>query len=64
MVIKMSEKELLYIDDTLGHLDYLVKHLTLNKECLTEEKQIDVVNKILKKNEKMYNEFYNLLKGE
>lgn len=60
----MSEKELLYVEDTLSHLEYLKRHLCINKECLTEEKAVSNLKKIEKKVDSMYQTFYELLKGE
>ena len=60
----MSEKELLYVEDALSHLEYFKRHLCINKECLTEEKEVAMLKKIDKKIDQMYQDFYNLLKGE
>lgn len=60
----MSEKELLYVEDTLGHLEYFKRHLCINKECVTENTQVSMLKKIEKKCDSMYETFYNLLKGE
>ena len=40
----MSEKELLYVEDMLGHLEYFKKHLEINKECLTDSKEETILN--------------------
>ena len=45
----MSEKELLYVEDALSHLEYFKRHLCINKECLTEEKEVSLLKKIDKK---------------
>ncbi len=60
----MSEKELLYIEDALSHLEYLKRHTTINKECVTETKEINTLKKIEKKIKDLYQDFYNILKGE
>lgn len=60
----MSEKELLYVEDTLGHLEYFKRHLCINKECVTEKDDVAILKKIEKKCDSMYETFYNLLKGE
>ncbi len=60
----MSEKELLYVEDTLGHLEYFNRHLCINKECITEQNEITMLKKIEKKCNSMYQTFYSLLKGE
>ena len=59
----MSEKELLYIEDMLGHLEYFKRHLEINKECLNDQKATTELKKIEKKTEKMYENFYTLLGG-
>ena len=60
----MSEKELLYVEDTLSHLEYLKRHLCLNKECITDNKEIEMLKKIEKKINGIYKKFYHTLKGE
>lgn len=57
----MSEKELLYIEDTLNHLMYFKSHLCLNKECLTQDAETKMLKKIEKNVDKSYQNFYNLL---
>lgn len=57
----MSEKELLYLEDTLSHLEYFKRHISINKECLSEEKELAMLKKIEKKIEKLYQDFYQLL---
>lgn len=42
----MSEKELLYIEDTLNHLMYFKSHLCLNKECLTQDDETKMLKKL------------------
>ena len=60
----MSEKELLYVEDALGHLEYFKRHLEINKECVHEEKEKSILKKMEKKCISMYETFYGLLKGE
>ena len=57
----MSEKELLYVEDVLGHLEYFKKHLDINRECLNSSE--DVLKKISKKVDSLYKTFYDLLGG-
>ena len=59
----MSEKELLYVEDMLGHLEYFKRHLDINKECLTDSKALDILKKITKKTDNLYKTFYDLLGG-
>ncbi len=61
---KMSEKELLYVEDALGHLEYFKRHLEINKECLNEQKEGTILKKMAKKCDSLYETFYELLKGE
>ena len=60
----MSEKELLYVDDALGHLEYFKRHLGINQECLSEVKEVSLLKKIGKKTDKLQQDFYALVKGE
>ncbi len=60
----MSEKELLYVEDALSHLEYFKRHLCINKECITETKEVNLLKKIEKKTDSLYQDFYNELKGE
>ena len=60
----MSEKELLYVEDALSHLEYFKRHLCNNKECITETKEVNLLKKIEKKTDSLYQDFYNELKGE
>ena len=59
----MSEKELLYVEDMLGHLEYIKKHLDINKECLTDSKEETILKKIEKKTDNLYKSFYDVLGG-
>ncbi len=58
----MSEKELLYVEDALGHLEYFHRHLSINSECLNDTKNENCLKKIMKKTNDVYSSFYNLLK--
>lgn len=60
----MSEKELLYVEDALSHLEYFKRHLCINKECVTENKETTLLKKIEKKTDAIYESFYEQLKGE
>ena len=57
----MSEKELLYVEDSLGHLEYFKRHLEINKECVTEQNEVSMLKKIEKKCDSLYETFYELL---
>ncbi len=60
----MSEKNLLYIEDALAHLEYFKRHLCINEECLSENKEAALLKKFAKKTDRLYVNFYDLLKGE
>lgn len=57
----MSEKELLYIDDALGHLEKSNQILTTYMGDVEDEDLVNVINEILKKNSDLYKELYKLL---
>ena len=57
----MSSKELLYIEDFLGHEEYFLQHLSETKECLDDEKFEKFITKLEKKNQDLVNKFYGLL---
>lgn len=59
----MSEKELLYVKDMLGHLEYMHNHLLISLDCISEKEYTKIVQKIIKKVEEMYSLFYSLLGG-
>ena len=57
----MSEKELMYIDDTLSHLeqiDCIVK--SVKESC--DEDVCTYLDKLLERNKKTFTSFYKLLK--
>ena len=60
----MSEKELLYLEDALSHLEYFKRHLCINKECVSETKESNLLKKIEKKTDTLDQDFYTELKGE
>ena len=57
-------EELLYVEDALGHLEYFKRHLCINKECVSESEETNILKKMEKKCDSLYETFYNLLKGE
>lgn len=59
----MSVKELLYIEDMLGHLRYLSSHLGISEDCLDDEELSAFLKKINKKVSLMYDTYYSLLGG-
>lgn len=57
----MSEKELLYIDDALGHLEKTNQILATYISDVEDESLVNVINEVLKKNSDLYKELYKLL---
>lgn len=57
----MTQKELLYIEDALGHLKTMDELLTLAKENLEDEKLRNFVSNELQKTKKHYKKVYSLL---
>lgn len=57
----MSSKELLYIEDLLGHEEYFLEHLCETKDSLDEEKYSKMLMKIEKKHKDLIKKFYGLL---
>lgn len=57
----MSSKELLYIEDFLGHEEYFLQHLCETKECLDDEKLEKLISKLEKKNQDLVTKFFGLL---
>jgi len=57
----MTEKELLYVEDFLGHEQYLLQHMMETKECVDDEKFEKFITKLEKKNQDLVMKFYDLL---
>lgn len=57
----MSSKELLYIEDFLGHEEYFLNHLCETKDCVDDEKLEKFICKLEKKNQELATKFYGLL---
>ena len=57
----MTQKELLYIEDTLGHLQTMEQLLTNAKTTLENQRLRTFVNKQLTKTKQQFNEIYKLL---
>ena len=57
----MTQKELLYIEDTLGQLQTMEQLLTQAKSTLQNQKLRTYVSKQLTKTKQQFNEFYKLL---
>lgn len=57
----MSSKELLYIEDFLGHEEYVLQHLCETKETVDNEKLEKFIGKLEKTNRDLISKFYGLL---
>lgn len=57
----MTSKELLYIDDTLGHLELVCEYLDSVCDCLEDDAN-DLIMDIKDKNQKMFDDFMKLIK--
>lgn len=57
----MSTKELLYIEDFLGHGEYFLKHLCETQENMDDEKLAKFVMKMEKQTQDLISKFYGLL---
>ena len=57
----MTQKELLYIEDALGHLQTMEQLLTQAKTNLQSQKLKTLVGKQLTKTKQQFNEVYKLL---
>lgn len=58
----MSDKELMYIDDTLGHLEQFNEYSKYLCNIISDEIICDLIKKIRKTNKKTFDSFYNLVK--
>lgn len=57
----MTEKELMYVEDTISHLDQVEQLCTNFVEELTTKEVIKIVEKIIKKTSSNYDNFMSLL---
>ena len=60
----MTQKELLYIEDTLGHLQVLDQLMTNAKTALEDTKLKNFVGKQLTKTRQQFTEIYKLLEAQ
>ena len=60
----MTQKELLYLEDTLDHLKRLDQLLTNAKSNLEDAKLKNFASKQLTKTRQQFNELYKLLEGQ
>ena len=57
----MSTKELLYVEDFLGHEEYFLQHLAETRECIDDEKLEKLIGKLEKENQDLITKFYGLI---
>ena len=57
----MSPKELQYIEDALGHEQFLVKQCQQAVGSLTDPELKNCVNQLLTKHRELFNRFYQLV---
>lgn len=60
----MTQKELLYVEDAIGHENVIIANVEDYINCLQDEDTIDFMRKELKTHNKMKNEFIKLLESE
>lgn len=57
----MSPKELLYIDDALGHEKFLITQCQQAAETLTDPQLRECVQRMGKAHQELFNQFYHLV---
>ena len=57
----MSPKELLYIEDALGHTQFLISQCRSAANQLTDPALRQQAQQLVNSNQKLFNEFYNLV---
>ena len=60
-VIKMSPKELLYIEDALGHTQFLMNQCRTAASQLTDPVLRQQAQQLVNGNQKLFTQFYNLV---
>ena len=60
----MTQKELLYVEDAIGHEKVLIDNIKDYINCLQEEDLIEFMQKELRNHEKIKNDFIKLLESE
>lgn len=60
-VIKMSPKELLYIEDALGHTQFLMNQCREAANRLTDPALRQQAQQLINGNQKLFTQFYNLI---
>lgn len=57
----MSPKELLYIEDALGHTQFLINQCRNAANQLTDPALKQQAQQLVNSNQKLFNEFFNLV---
>ena len=57
----MSEKELLYIDDMLGHIKNIEDFICANVSAIEDENFLKVLKELESLNKEVYKKFYKLI---
>ena len=57
----MSPKELLYIEDALGHTQFLISQCRTAANQLTDPALRQQAQQLVNTNQKLFNDFYNLV---
>ncbi len=57
----MSEKELLYIDDMLGHIVNMQDFICANSSIIEDEKFLNAIKELESLNKEVYKKFYKLI---
>lgn len=60
----MTEKELLYAEDTISHLNQMEQICTSLVEELNNKELIKIIEKIIKKSSSSHDDLINLLKNK
>ncbi|MBR1663139.1 MAG: hypothetical protein IJ696_02295 [Ruminococcus sp.] len=57
----MTDKELLYIEDTLGHEQFITQMCRQAKSQVQDEKLRSMISDLEQKHDKLFHSFYSLL---
>lgn len=57
----MTEKELLYVEDSINHEIYVIQTCAEVEDCLEDENLVKLVRKLKKKHEEILNTFMDIL---
>lgn len=60
----MTQKELLYVEDAIGHEDVIINNIHDYINCSEESEIVDFFQKELRTHEKIKKELFNLLEDE